>query len=167
MEALVALVVLALGLLGMVAAQTRLAADSRVSAQRAVAVGLIDDLGNRMLINREAALLGSYDMAWGATPANANCTTATCNGDERARFDLNQWMGALQASLPDATAAVFRSADDPRQVGVAVSWTAREGGVNAAERAARLALLSAGFQNNSGGLTCPAGNYCQIVYVQP
>jgi len=166
MEALVALVILALGLLGLVAAQTRLAADSRSSSQRAVAVGLIDDLGNRMLINREAALLGSYDMAWGVTPATANCTTANCNATERARFDLNQWVQALESSLPGGTATVFRSATDPRQLGIAVSWAAREGGVTAAEREARLALLSAGFHGTSN-LTCPSGHYCQLAYVQP
>jgi type IV pilus assembly protein PilV len=167
METLVALVVLALGLLGLVAAQTRLAAESRSSAQRAVAVGLIDDLGNRMLINREAALLGRYDMAWGATPSTVNCTTANCTADQRAKYDLHQWMQALQASLPAGTATVFRSTTDPRQIGVAVSWAAREGGASADDRAARLALLSSGFQANSGGVSCPAGSYCQLVYVQP
>jgi type IV pilus assembly protein PilV len=167
LEAITALVVLAVGLLGMIAAQTRLVADSRNSAQRAVAVGLIEDLSGRLMINREAAFTGQYDMAWGAPPAAVNCTNSPCNAAQRAGVDLNQWLQTIQSSLPGGTGMVFRSPSDPRQIGIVVSWVAREGGSSAAERAQRLALLSTGFLNNSSGITCPSGNYCQLVYVQP
>lgn len=168
MEALVALVVLGLGLLGLIAAQTRLVADSRTSAQRAVAVGLIEDLGNRATINRESTLTGGYDMAWGTLPALlVDCRTAPCTAAQQARFDLNMWMAAVQSGLPGGSATVFRSPSDPRQLGIAVSWVAREGGSTAAERSARLALLGTGFSAQSAGVSCPSGNYCQLVYVQP
>jgi type IV pilus assembly protein PilV len=167
MEVLVSLTVLCLGLLGLVAAQTRLVADSVTSSQRAIAIGLIEDLNNRLLINREAALTGSYDLAWGAALNAVNCNDTPCTASNRARADLREWVLALQRSLPGGAATVFRSPSDPRQLGIVVSWVAREGGTTAQERAQRLALLSAGFAANSAGVACPAGNYCQLLYVQP
>ena len=167
METLLSLTVLGLGLLGLMAAQTRLVADSRTSSQRAVAVGLIEDLSNRVMVNREAALTGRYDLAWGAATNAVNCSAAACTAANRASADLNEWVLAVQRSLPGGEAAVFRSPSDPRQLGIVVSWVAREGGGTATERAQRLALLSTGFAANSAGVACPSGNYCQLVYVQP
>lgn len=167
LEAMTALVVLAVGLLGIIGAQTRLVADSRNSAQRAIAVGLIEDLSNRLLINREAALVGSYDMAWSTPPASVDCVAAACTATQRAQFDLNQWLQNVENSLPGGTARVFRPSADQRQIGIVVSWVAREGGADATERAQRLALLTSGFLANSSGINCPTGNHCQLVYVQP
>ena len=47
-ESLVALVVLALGVMGLAGVQTRLLVETRTANSRAIAVQLIDDLTNRM-----------------------------------------------------------------------------------------------------------------------
>ena len=165
MEALVALVVLALGLMGLVASQVRLMSDSRGNAQRAIALSLIDDISNRILINRDFALRGGYDLAWDGTQAASNCVAAACTPAQQAQSDLNLWLAAVERSLPGASATIFRPASDPRQVGIAISWTANETGGTASERAQRLAQLNAATSAN--GVQCPTGSLCQLGYVQP
>lgn len=167
MEALVALVALAIGLLGLVASQARLMADSRGHAHRALAIGLIDDLANRIVLNRDAALGGSYDIAWSATVAAQDCSNASCSPAQKAQSDLNQWVAAVTSALPGGNATVFRSPSDPRQVGIVVAWSANEAGATAAQRNARVTALNTSFASSGSGEACPAAHLCQIVYVQP
>ena len=71
-ESLVALLVLALGILGMAGLQTRALVDSRTTNARAVAVKMVDDLSERMQFNVGARLLAAnpYVVAWGAPPVD-------------------------------------------------------------------------------------------------
>jgi type IV fimbrial biogenesis protein FimT len=68
-ESLIALVVLAVGVMGLAGVQARMLVESRTANHRAVAIGFIDDLSNRMLLNRDAAMANNYALAWGATKA--------------------------------------------------------------------------------------------------
>ena len=58
-ESLVALLVLALGIMGLAGVQARMLAENRTTNSRAIAVSLIEDLANRMQLNRDAALSGA------------------------------------------------------------------------------------------------------------
>ena len=173
LEALVSVVVLAVGLLGLTVSQARLLADVRSNGHRAVAISLTEDLGNRILANRERAFAGAYNAAWGGVPEANTCGTAACDAEARAQYDLRMWMLAVQASLPEGKAAVFLSAKDPRQVGIAVSWRASESGTLRADRTDRLDLLNTSFNANGdefangADLTCPANQQCLLTYVEP
>ena len=167
LEAMVAMVVLGVGILGLAVSQARLLSDIRSSAQRTVAVNLTEDLSNRLVTNRELALTGAYDAAWGHLPAANNCATTPCDGTQRATHEIRTWMLAVQTGLPKGTATVFRSAANPREIGIVVSWLANENGSDEDDRTSRLALLNTAFNANGGNLACPANNHCHLVYAQP
>lgn len=174
-ESLVALVVLSLGILGLAGIQSRILVESRTANYRAVAVGLIDDISNRMLLNRAAALgdpaafppiASGYELGWNdAATAAQNCLTAFCTGAQLAQSDLNLWRAAVQRVLPGGRARVFRSPNDPRQIGIAVAWTANEG--KAADDDSTTYNSPFRLTASDDGVDCPANLICHLVYVQP
>jgi type IV pilus assembly protein PilV len=160
-ESLIALVVLAVGVMGLAGLQARMLVESRTANHRAVAIGFIDDLSNRMLLNRDAAMANSYTLAWNGTKAKKDCTTAPCTGADLAQSDLNLWRLALRAALPNANARVFPSTTDPRQIGIAVAWSANERSTDAKYNDPFVTT------NAKSGTNCPANSICHVVYVQP
>lgn len=162
-ESLVAILVLALGLLGLAGVQARLLADNRANGSRAIAIGLIDDMTNRILLNRQAAMQGSYNIAWSGTTTARDCVTAACTPAQTAQSDLNIWMETVRTRLPGGTATIFQSTSDNRQIGIAIGWDANEGGTSSSDRTSRVNLLNTSVT----GTTCPSNDLCQIAYVQP
>ena len=168
MESLIALVVLALGVMGLAGIQTRFLVDTRTSNYRAVAIGLIDDLNNRMLLNRNAALSNPtpYALGWtDAATAAQNCVANQCTGAQLAQSDLNQWRAAVAAALPGAKASIFLSPNDPRQVGIAIAWNANEG--KAADTDTAKYMSPFDVTDALNGVACPANSICHFAYVQP
>nr|WP_315465095.1 type IV pilus modification protein PilV [uncultured Rhodoferax sp.] len=164
-ESLIALLVLALGVLGLAGVQVRLLAESRTATNRAIAIGLIDDMTNRILFNRDAALAGSYVSAWGATVAAQDCSSNNCNSSQLAQSDLNIWRANVANALPGANATVFASANDARQIGIAIAWLVNEGaGQDSNSTAYNLPFL---VTSALSGINCPASSICQVNYVQP
>jgi type IV pilus assembly protein PilV len=164
-ESLIALVVLAVGVMGLAGLQARMLVESRTANHRAVAIGFIDDLSNRMLLNRDAAMANSYTLAWNGTKAKKDCTTAPCTGADLAQSDLNLWRLALQDALPNANANIFPSATDPRQIGIAVAWSANERITNKTDTKYNKPFEVT--KNGVLGTDCPAFSICHVVYVQP
>jgi type IV pilus assembly protein PilV len=185
-ESLVALVVLAIGIMGLAGVQTRLLVETRTANSRAVAVQLIDDLSNRMALNRYAAvgrpqlatpvpssyLLTAWSDTSGAgdampTTNPSDCVTNTCTPAQLAASDLFQWRTAVNAALPGAQATVFQLAPvagDPRQLGVSIGWPLNERAIRDATAAQNTAYNAALVTT---GVACPANLICHIVYVQP
>jgi type IV pilus assembly protein PilV len=151
LEALVALVILALGVLGLAGVQTRVLVESRTTNSRALAIGLIDDLSNRMLLNRDSAIgkpispgvatavSSAYAIAWSSAPPAATATTPdptdcraysstpiVCTSAQLAASDLMSWRRAVAAVFPSGQVAVFNSVNDSRQIGVAIAWPENE-----------------------------------------
>lgn len=165
MESLIALLVLALGVMGLAGVQIRLLAESRVANHRAVAIGLIDDMANRIMNNRNAALAGAYTSAWGATSLAVNCVATPCSTAQLAQSDVFDWRSSVVAQLPGGNATVFTSTNDPRQFGIAVSWRANEGGRSDTD----VTRYNRPFTLNmsTSGVDCPAGSICHLIYVHP
>ena len=164
-ESLVAILVLALGISGLALVQARLLVDGRAASSRAVALALVDDLSNRMMFNRAAALTSDYSLSWGEIPMARDCHAAPCSGSELAHADLSSWRLAVKQSLPAGNATVFRSATDPRQIGVAISWALNESksvDVDAFNYRRPFAVTVAAH-----GVACPTNSLCQVAYVQP
>ena len=167
-ESLVALLVLALGIMGLAGVQTRVLVDTRTANHRATAISLINDMSNRMLLNRDVAVQGSYNSVWGATVAAKNCVssasnTTRCTGAELAQSDLNLWLANVRSVLPSGDAQIFTSTTDARQIGIAIAWAANES-VAAPLSAASNPLAVTAAQN---GVACPANAICHVMYVQP
>jgi type IV pilus assembly protein PilV len=179
-ESLVALVVLALGIMGLAGVQTRLLVETRTANSRAVAVQLIDDLANRMSLNRYAAVgqpqlptavFSSYRLsptAWSATtgmtaPNPATCLGNVCTAAQLAAVDMFVWRTAVNAALPGSQVRIIQNvatAGDPRQLGIAIGWPLNERAVLGTTETTNAALTSA-------GVACPPNLICHIVYVQP
>ena len=176
-ESLVALLVLALGILGMAGVQTRVLVDTRTANHRATAMGLINDMTNRMLLNREQMVnyytnTSTYPNTngWNATvalvpPTNClvNDAAATpCTSIQMAQADLNQWLNTIRTTLPSGDARIFESGTDQRQIGIAIAWSANESANAPLDANSPLAVTT-----GQNGVDCPANLICHIVYVQP
>jgi type IV pilus assembly protein PilV len=100
-EVLVALVVLAVGMLGMALLLQQGLQSSRIALEHAQAVNLAADMAERMRANRSAA--PAYDTADGPEPRlDAACEDAAgpCAPEAMAGNDLRRWLDAVAAALP-------------------------------------------------------------------
>jgi type IV pilus assembly protein PilV len=114
-EAMVALIVLSIGLLGIAALYVETLRAGRTSLYRSEAVNLATDLADRMRANR--------------VPANAyacgNPCDAATGGNAIAITDLTAWVAAIGAQLPGGVGTVTytaATATTPNVYVIQVSW---------------------------------------------
>ena len=175
-ESLVAIVVAALGILGIIGLQMRTLADTQTSLRRAQAIRLIEDLGERLKVNPGAlAALSNYVSARGATPAGGDCA-ANCDPAELAAFDLAEWKKTVQRVLPLGDADIFlapgeaANAGNGRLLGVMISWRQNESladdaylkNIDATQVRASDNSLSNGAE---GAASCPPERTCHLQYI--
>lgn len=180
-ESLVAIVVMALGVLGILGVQMRTLAETQTSVRRAQAVRLIEDLSERIRVNPSGlALLVSYaiDTPRPTAPPTTQdvaallalqntCSTAVCTGTQLVARDRALWLATVQQSLPLGHARVFvvsseDVAADRRQLGVMVSWRENER-TNDSDYTAVLRSPD----TTASGVGCPGGYSCHVQYIQP
>jgi type IV pilus assembly protein PilV len=89
-EALVALLVLSIGLLGVAALQLTALQNNNNALFRSQATYLAYDIADRIRANRSAALAGGYVVSYGAAPT----------GTTVERNDIRAWKTMLGATLP-------------------------------------------------------------------
>lgn len=171
-ESMVAIVVVALGILGIIGVQMRTLADTQTGVRRAQAIRLIEDLSERLKVNPNAlGNIASYEIAAGPQPAPPNCKTNPCSAQNLALADIRNWRQTVVDALPLGDAVVFQVADEAlptnhRQLGVLLSW--REN-----ERADGTAAENAAYKNvfnldatGVAGASCPSGRSCHLQYIQ-
>lgn len=171
-EAMVAIVVMSLGILGVLGVQMRTLADTQTGVRRAQAIRLIEDLSERMKVNPNAlGNISSYVVGWGAPATPPDCRTAACNAQNLALFDIRQWKQLVQNSLPAADVNIFQVADETilnnrRQLGVMIRWRENEraDSSNVAENAAYKGIFAPDATGT--GTTCAAGYSCHLQYIQ-
>lgn len=98
-EVLVALLVLAIGLLGMATLMMTSLQSSQNAYLRSQVSVLAQDLVERMRTNRAQAITSdNYELTTSA-PATTkpNCSAAGCSPIEQAQLDLHDWRAALEA----------------------------------------------------------------------
>jgi type IV pilus assembly protein PilV len=93
-EVLVAVLILALGLLGMAGLQSKSLRANQSSYSRSQAVMLSYYMMDVMRADRASALLGNYDQV------NV-CSTAAITGTALSDNNLRDWVGSLRAALGD------------------------------------------------------------------
>ena len=175
-EAMVALVTAALGLLGILGVQMRTLSDTSTTVRRAQAIRLIEDLGERMRTNPNAMVnLGSYVSNFATNPAVGSCASG-CDHAALAAYDLAVWKQAVRNSLPLGQAEIFIppaeagvAAAQRRQLGVMIAWRENEkDGITAADKEN---IDATKVRDNSGNLTagaalaCPANRICHLQYI--
>jgi type IV pilus assembly protein PilV len=161
-ESLAALMILSLAVLGLLAVQVRVLAQTQTSVRRGQAVRLIEDFAERIKSNPGgAAQLPRYVADWDTMPAApADCRQRPCLPDDLAQWDLATWKRNLATALPLGKATVF-AAPGGRQLGVVIGWRANEGAGGAAPGA----VLNTDISQT--GITCPEGLICHLAYVEP
>ena len=178
-ESLIAIVVVALGILGIVGVQLRTLSDTQTSVRRAQAIHLIEDLSERLKVNPNALQnLGNYAMTWGTNPTGApDCKTIACTTVQIVQYDLQVWKTLLnntlapQAATPAAATAladatIFIPADETvasnrRQLGVMIRWRENE---KTTDNDFRNPIST----DSTGGaaITCDIGWTCHLQYIQ-
>lgn len=153
-EVLVSVVVLSIGLVGVAGLQAVSLANNQSAIMRSQASALAYDLADRMRTNIASADAGLYDPA--AAAAVATCATPVgCTPQEMANNDLDEWLDALAANLPegDGFVCVDSTPDDGTSSGtpqcdgvgsqfsVKVWWDDDRDGVIATDNSERLAII--------------------------
>jgi type IV pilus assembly protein PilV len=101
-EALVALVVIAVGMLGIAGLYLSSLQASRSAKLRSQAVELAGSIADRIRSNRDAGAAYS-SAAYGGNPAAQDCdTNKRCTPQELAQDDLAQWIQNIRDTLPGA-----------------------------------------------------------------
>lgn len=125
-EVLIAIVILAIGMLGVAAMQSVSLRNSLSASQRSIAVTQTYALIDAMRANRSEALIGRYDLS--------SWTCAAPEGGTLATDDLRQWMTTLQAALGSSACAKVACGSD--SCAVRVRWDDSRGSGDATDLAA-------------------------------
>ncbi len=182
-ESLIAMIIAALGILGVVGVQMRTLTDTSTTVRRAQAIRLIEDFSERLKVNPNAlTVLGSYASAFGADPATPSntCNAAPgCTNAEQAAYDLAIWKQAVKNNLPSGDVSLFiapgeTTANNRRQLGVMVAWRENERAeLNEESEKSKKKNIDAtqvrtasGFRSGAGtAVTCPADKTCHLQYI--
>ncbi len=114
LDALVALGILAFGLLAMTRFQTKMVAQASESQMRLVAAQFADELMALALV--DAANVGCYTLP----------TPGAC-GNNAAKVRAEEWKGRVTAALPSGAASAAVTAVGAQQrFSVSIVWTARD-----------------------------------------
>lgn len=124
-EVLIALLVLAVGLLGLAALQNFSVKNTFQSYQRTQATILIDDIIDRMRANPTAVQAAAYKIGPTSTPPAApNCMVSVCASGDLVVFDQSEWINAItnpQALGPTAQVTIAQTTVNPITT-ITVSW---------------------------------------------
>lgn len=129
-EVLVAVLVLAVGLLGVAGLQSLSLKNTTTAHFAQEAQSYSDDLINRIMANNQAADTGAYADSIGASAPTPDCSAGTCSSAEMASWDLWQWNTALTTAVgapPAAAAEVLWIATD-EEYDIAITWNAARSG---------------------------------------
>jgi type IV pilus assembly protein PilV len=160
-EILVALTIVAFGMLGLLALQARALSVQKDAFHRRQAAELVAQLAERMRANHLAFLAGRYALSFDAlaeAPATAPpACIAPCTSAQVAARDLDEWRIELRRRIPGAAAYLQWDAAGRSGVAVSVAWpepqaTANDGVCD---------VLAA------GGAVLPAGYRCYRARVFP
>lgn len=105
LEALISILVISFGLLGLAGALTLSMQNNASSALRSKAIALAYDMGDRMRANTGGYSNGDYNSLTG-TPSNPGCISAGCTPAQLAQYDFWAWRQDLAAQLPGGTGVV-------------------------------------------------------------
>ncbi len=176
-ESLIAIVIAALGILGIVGVQMRTLTDTSTTVRRAQAIRLIEDLSERMKVNPNAlANINAYVSGFSDSPTIISCSTG-CNPAQQASYDIAIWKKTVQETLPLGQANVFipdaesgLTAGERRQLGVMLAWRQNERAD--ADASFKDSIDATKFQDGStfkglGGnaASCPDGFVCHVQYI--
>lgn len=105
-EVMVAVLVLAVGVIGFAGLQTRAVRASGDSYYRTQAMSIAQDLAERMRVNGSQRTYYRTSTLWSGTAATTNCVTTTCSAQAMADYDSATIRANAQALLPQGLVRV-------------------------------------------------------------
>lgn len=122
LEVLIAVMLLAVGLLGLAGLQAVSLRNNHSAYLRSQATMLAYDMIDRMRSNRSAAQAANYNIAIGtaASTSPPDCMAIVCTGSEMATADIADWKQRLASLMPSGDGAVARAGN---VVTVTIQWT--------------------------------------------
>ena len=176
LESLAALLVAALGILGILSLQVRTLANTQTTMRQAQAIRLVENLGERVRMNPNSfvdTVASGYNIDWGSSGTSVDCSTG-CEPQDLARSDVAAWKASVRAALPLGDAKVFFVNDETgvtagsrRQLGVLIAWRESESAQSSADGDAYLKYFRLGSKDISGtAVQCPAGRTCYLQFIQ-
>lgn len=176
-ESLVAIVIMALGILGILGVQMRTLTDTSTTVRRAQAIRLIEDLSERMRVSPNALLsIKDYESGYdekGSAMTASDCANTACTPAQQAKYDLKQWKTTVEQTLPGGLASIFLAPGETvdtnrRQLGVIIAWreNEREGtktdAIDASKFRATDGTFTAGTDTANA---CPTDKTCHLQYL--
>lgn len=128
LEAMVAMVVFSVGLLGLGALQMTGMTNTQSSLYQSVATHLAYDMSDRIRSNATGKDANEYDDLSGIPTTFTDCSTQQCTAKQTATFDHLQWGQAMQNLLPAGTGTVK---GDGTEFTITVMWDDARNGASA------------------------------------
>jgi len=122
-EVMVAMIVLAIGILGIAALQVTSVQANYSSYYRSQATLMAADITDRMRANRALAIAGNYAIATAPASSTGNSVTGS-----QAEKDKAQWLNQLAASLPEGTGSIVK--DGNNVFTVTIQWNDARGRID-------------------------------------
>lgn len=126
-EVLVALVVLAIGLLGIAALYLNSLQAGRTAVYRTEAINLAADLADRIRMNRTAQAAYGTSFTDVEVPVGTCATTGGCSDADLASTDLFNWKAEIAEQLPNGEGQVVVTlpvaAGEPASYAVTIRWS--------------------------------------------
>jgi type IV pilus assembly protein PilV len=118
MEVLIAMLVLAIGIMGVAGMQVTALKSLQSSGTFGVSAMLANDIADRMWVNQVQVLANAYDHTAAPTGVT-DCVANTCSTAQMAAYDISEWQNQIKgyttaggtvvpAMLPSAAGAVAR-----------------------------------------------------------
>jgi len=123
-EVLVALVISAVGILGLSALQISSAQKTQATRYQQQANSYMADLSARIAVNKSAAEAGAFDNALDSVPvSNVNCATSSCTAEQFADYELANWFTSVRTVMPSPHIAISHLAvDGGTRITMQLSW---------------------------------------------
>jgi type IV pilus assembly protein PilV len=162
-EVLIALVVIAIGLLGIAGMQALSISNTSTARQRSLAAIQASSMGSMMRANRGywesassvtvTATGSASGTSWSSTTLSGSlasqgidCAATTCTPVQMAAYDVQNWGRYIVQQLPNGTGTVTCAAGSPVSCQVSVSWAEKTVALNAAPGAATSQTYSLAVQ---------------------
>jgi type IV pilus assembly protein PilV len=118
-EAMVALVVVSVGMIGIASLYGQGLSAGRTALYRTQAVNLVADMADRIRVNRRGGA------AYGGAAANMGCeppAAVNCTPAQMAAHDLWTWTNQVQQQLPNGVGVVQFTGTSPATYTITVTW---------------------------------------------
>lgn len=136
-EVLIAVLILAIGLLGMASLQIRSLSNNHNAYLRTQATQLANDMLDRMRSNAQGLNAGYY-LRPNVENSSMDCHLNLCNADQMSEYDLSLWNQAIHQQLPNGKGLICidstpQSSDcdgSGNILAISLSWSERENGAS-------------------------------------